>query len=296
MYGRRDISSFVKGEDLTSTLNPPPPHPPQTEEKVQSFKEPEWTAEPTYTEARLEVFKSDEKIDTVPLGAKKYIVFGRSPEVCDVLLDHTSISRKHAAIVHHTSGKVYLIDLQSGNGTFVDDVRIKAHSPISLKEGTTIKFGASSRIYIATGVGDGKDKDKKRKADDGESSGKKSKIEGKAPKKEPATVRCRHILAKHKGSRNPSSWRQPRITQTKEEAIRIIKAFREQILSGEKEFEAIATTESDCPSAKRGGDLGPFTRGKMQKPFEDASFALEVGEISDIVDTDSGIHIIKRIE
>ena len=49
-------------------------------------------------------------------------------------------------------------------------------------------------------------------------------------------------------------------------------------------------------SAKRGGDLGHFGRGQMQAPFEEASFALNVGELSDIVDTDSGVHIILRIE
>ena len=40
--------------------------------------------------------------------------------------------------------------------------------------------------------------------------------------------------------------------------------------------------------------VGWFTRGKMQKPFEDAAFALNVGELSEIVDTDSGVHIILR--
>lgn len=39
---------------------------------------------------------------------------------------------------------------------------------------------------------------------------------------------------------------------------------------------------------------GPFGRGQMQKPFEDNTFALKVGEISDIIDTDSGVHIILR--
>ena len=59
-------------------------------------------------------------------------------------------------------------------------------------------------------------------------------------------------------------------------------------------MEELAEQYSDCSSAKRGGDLGFFTRGAMQKPFEDASFHLEIGQLSDIVETDSGLHIIKR--
>lgn len=45
-----------------------------------------------------------------------------------------------------------------------------------------------------------------------------------------------------------------------------------------------------------GGDLGHFERGAMQKPFSDAAFALQVDEVSGIVDTESGVHIIQRIE
>lgn len=48
-------------------------------------------------------------------------------------------------------------------------------------------------------------------------------------------------------------------------------------------------------SAKRGGDLGSFTRGKMTPPFEAASFALKVGELSGLVESDSGIHVILRV-
>ena len=49
-------------------------------------------------------------------------------------------------------------------------------------------------------------------------------------------------------------------------------------------------------SAKRGGDLGHFGRGQMQPAFEEASFQLQIGEMSQIVDTDSGVHIILRVE
>jgi len=111
---------------------------------------------------------------------------------------------------------------------------------------------------------------------------------------EPDQVKASHILVKHKGSRRPSSWRQDKITRTKEEAIDIIKGYREDIVKEKRKFEDIAREFSDCSSAKADGDLGNFTRGKMQKPFEDASFALKVGELSDVVDTDSGIHLILR--
>lgn len=54
------------------------------------------------------------------------------------------------------------------------------------------------------------------------------------------------------------------------------------------------THYSDCSSARSGGDLGSFSRGQMQHPFEDAAFGLSVGEMSDIVETDSGVHLILR--
>lgn len=72
------------------------------------------------------------------------------------------------------------------------------------------------------------------------------------------------------------------------------EGYRDQITSGQATFEELASQFSDCSSAKRGGDLGPFGRGQMQKPFEDATYSMKVGELSDIVDTDSGVHIILR--
>jgi NIMA-interacting peptidyl-prolyl cis-trans isomerase 1 len=56
----------------------------------------------------------------------------------------------------------------------------------------------------------------------------------------------------------------------------------------------LATNYSDCSSAKRGGDLGYFERGQMQKPFEDTTFGLQIGELSKPVWTDSGVHLILR--
>ena len=62
------------------------------------------------------------------------------------------------------------------------------------------------------------------------------------------------------------------------------------------DFAQLANEYSECGSGDQGGDLGHFGPGQMQKPFEDATFALQIGEVSQIVDTDSGIHIIKRLE
>ncbi|CAN6905415.1 unnamed protein product, partial [Brassica oleracea] len=111
-------------------------------------------------------------------------------------------------------------------------------------------------------------------------------------------VKASHILIKHQGSRRKASWKDPEgkviMTTTREAAAEQLKSIREDILSGKANFEDVATRVSDCSSAKRGGDLGPFGRGQMQKPFEEATYALKVGDISEIVDTDSGVHIIKR--
>ncbi|XP_053708992.1 peptidyl-prolyl cis-trans isomerase NIMA-interacting 1 [Synchiropus splendidus] len=111
---------------------------------------------------------------------------------------------------------------------------------------------------------------------------------------EPDKVRCSHLLVKHSQSRRPSSWREQNITRSKEEAVELIQKYIEQIRSGKESFETLASQFSDCSSAKARGDLGLFGRGQMQKPFEDASFALKVGDMSGPVHTDSGVHIILR--
>ncbi|XP_045784352.1 putative peptidyl-prolyl cis-trans isomerase dodo [Maniola jurtina] len=110
----------------------------------------------------------------------------------------------------------------------------------------------------------------------------------------PSQVQCSHLLVKHAGSRRPSSWREDHITRTKEEALEIVKEYRQKIINKEATFEELARAYSDCSSAKRDGDLGRFKKGQMQKPFELVAFSLQVGQLSGPVDTDSGVHIILR--
>lgn len=87
---------------------------------------------------------------------------------------------------------------------------------------------------------------------------------------------------------------QDKITRSKEEAINILRGYQAQINGDPQKFADIASVQSDCSSHSNGGDLGSFERGQMQKAFEDATLALEVGEMSDVVSTDSGVHLILR--
>ncbi len=71
-----------------------------------------------------------------------------------------------------------------------------------------------------------------------------------------------------------------------------LEAVRKQLLAG-ADFADMARTVSECPSAKKEGDLGEFPRGKMLKEFDDAAFSQAVGEIGPIIETRFGFHIIK---
>lgn len=74
----------------------------------------------------------------------------------------------------------------------------------------------------------------------------------------------------------------------------IILQHEAHIRSGTTSLGDLAVSESDCSSARKMGDLGFFGRGDMQKEFEEAAFALKPGEVSHVVETASGLHLIER--
>ena len=99
-------------------------------------------------------------------------------------------------------------------------------------------------------------------------------------------VRASHILIKV----------DPQANEVKRaEAQKKIKEIQQKLQKGE-DFATLAKALSEGPSKAEGGDLGYFSRGRMVKSFEEAAFALRPNEVSDIVETKFGYHLIKVIE
>lgn len=104
--------------------------------------------------------------------------------------------------------------------------------------------------------------------------------------KKPEQVRASHILIKL----------DPKATESDKVAARKrIEEIRQRLLKGE-DFVTLAWEYSEGPSKVKGGDLGYFKRGDMVKPFEEAAFDLKIGQLSDVVETPFGYHLIKVTE
>lgn len=107
---------------------------------------------------------------------------------------------------------------------------------------------------------------------------------------EPAKITVKHVLVKFKGSKNAADT----ITRTRAEAcLRAIEA-RDKVRSGE-DFEAVVKAYSEeAGAATRGGSIGAVERKDLAKPFADAAFELSINQMSDIVETEFGFHVIFR--
>ena len=110
------------------------------------------------------------------------------------------------------------------------------------------------------------------------------------PPSGPTEVSARHILVAYKGANRAA----PEVTRTKEEAKAKAEEILAKIKKGEGTVASLAPENSDCPSKTQGGMLGSFNRQQMAKPFSDAAFALQSGEVSAVVETDFGYHVIQR--
>jgi len=102
----------------------------------------------------------------------------------------------------------------------------------------------------------------------------------------PDMVRARHILARL----------MPNSTPEQKESVRARAAAAHQRVVAGEDFAVVAREVSDGPNAADGGDTGFFAQDSMVPALADAAFALQVGEISDIIETQFGFHILKLME
>jgi hypothetical protein len=105
-------------------------------------------------------------------------------------------------------------------------------------------------------------------------------------------ISAQHLLVMYQGSKSaPSS-----IKRTRDEArIRAGEAL-DAVKRGQ-DFDKVVSSYTDEPGgAVRRGRLGRFTRDRMVKAFSDAAFALEVGEVSTVIESPFGFHVIRRLE
>jgi len=104
--------------------------------------------------------------------------------------------------------------------------------------------------------------------------------------KQPEQVRAMHILVMV----DPQATEEQKATARKK-----LKEVQQKLGKGE-DFEALAKEYSEGPSGAKGGDLGYFRKGQMVPTFEEVAFALKSGEVSDIVETRFGYHLIKVVD
>ncbi len=110
--------------------------------------------------------------------------------------------------------------------------------------------------------------------------------------REPREIGAKHILVMHAESKS----KPPTVTRSKDEGRKRAQQALVRIRSGEA-FDALVKEYSDEPgAADRAGDLGVFEKGTMVKQFSDAAFSLKIGEVSEVVETPFGFHLIKRTE
>ena len=117
------------------------------------------------------------------------------------------------------------------------------------------------------------------------------------PKKNDDKITVVHVLLKHAESRRPSSHRTKVISLAKSDARNEADALRTRVAASsdmEAALAAEASKRSDCPSASTGGRLKPFQRGDLERAFEAAAFRLAVGELSPVVETAAGFHVVLR--
>lgn len=109
---------------------------------------------------------------------------------------------------------------------------------------------------------------------------------------EPAQVSIKHVLVQYAGAkRAPAA-----TTRTREEACLRAQEARRKLETGSSFGEIVASYSEEPGAATREGSIGPVSRAMVVPPFADAAFELGVGQVSHVVETDFGFHVLMRTE
>lgn len=109
---------------------------------------------------------------------------------------------------------------------------------------------------------------------------------------EPAKVGVKHILVKYAGAKSAADT----VTRTREDACLRAMEARDKLREGADFGEMVAQYSDDPGAASRGGSMGSLSRGELVPSFADAAFELDINQLSDIVETEFGFHLILRTE
>jgi len=116
----------------------------------KAFVPPIWCTKPPIFEYYFDILKNGVIGDKINIHDKPYYIIGRQP-TCDIVLDHPSISRQHAVIMHRPTGDVLLLDLNSTHGILLNQKKCHPNNIYRVGVGHIIKFGQSSRQFILEG-------------------------------------------------------------------------------------------------------------------------------------------------
>ena len=203
----------------------------KVEAQQEYFVCPDWVGVPAEG-VHLAVWRDGALLETVMLDKSPYYMMGRGGDAADVFVNHPSISRAHCVFVHHRKGSLYVIDLASTHGVFVNDSRIASKKTVKVTENDEVRLGASSRVYKLSRAPPSK---RPLAASEEAPDAKRAKTgevaAGGAAAKRPSGIRTFHILLKTCESSNPKSHREPgkKVTRTPAEAVAQLKQVRTKI-------------------------------------------------------------------
>lgn len=114
-----------------------------------NYVEPYWSSKPIYP-YYIETIREGVLLDVVQLDSKSFFTLGRSPQ-CDIAIDSPSASRRHAIIQHKDTGAVFIYDLGSTHGTFLNKHIVPPFKYIEMHVGDHIRLGVSSKSFVLGG-------------------------------------------------------------------------------------------------------------------------------------------------